>query len=670
MMDGVFGKIFRGYVAGYGARPAGPMESAADTPDGMQSYGGLMRDEIVCVSASADTGSFMPDIKSPAAILTAALQAAKARVVVLSAPQEDRVFIFAAAPDYLISAGGRFAACGVPVRIIKGHTFIPLRVSEHAAKILYDGSGEQALAPLPPELMPVDADPGVFQADGRDSDVIKKLLTYREYLVTSRYTQKTDWDRIFEALDEFALATPVSDDDKKILLDMSNFTFVPDFTGPTGRFSYSRCADYMGKKFHACMIDGKLYLYDGCIYRSSVRAVMQEIDRVYPDGTDRQRQEVFKLMQLRAPERKQADPALVAFKNGFLDLREPANCRHLKPFSPEYCILHQLAVEYHPVADTAEAKKADDFLTGVLDSLSCGDTGVKNMLIACAAYCMYASNPLRSFFVMVGERFSGKSTFLTLIKAMLGEGECATLTLPQILSRFGPAMLEGKLAALGDEIPDATLSAQDVTWIKGWTGSYTGVAAELKGKDFFSFDPTAKLIFSCNSIPRMYDPEGSCLSRLIPIPMLQYYDPKSADTGMRSKLESACVVEAFARLCVRMLDEMNITTDYAHFPTSPLVDRMKAEYSKDSDSLQTYLTSNCCEAGDFIGKTVHECYMAYSTYCREAGMHGYLESTFRKHLFKRFRLTTRQQRVAGGKRVQVIVSDPTAASVVAQASNL
>lgn len=668
-MEEVFEKIFRGYVAGYGARPAGPAESAADTPDGMRSYGGLMRDDIICVSASADTTSFMPDIKSPAAILTAALQAAKARVVVLSAPQEGNVLIFAAAPDYPISAGGRFAACGAPVRILKGRTFIPLRVSEHKAKVLYDGTDDQPIESLPPELMPVDADPGVFQADGREPYVIKKLLTYRDYLVTSRHAQKFDWERIFEAIDRWTLAVPVSDDDKKRLLDMSNFTFVPDFTGPTGRFSHSTCADYMIKKYHACMVDGALYLYDGYIYRSDFRAVMQEIDRAYPDGTDKQRQEVYKIMQLRAPERKRADPALVAFKNGFLDLREPASCRHLKPFSPDHCILHQLAVDYHPVADTDEAKKADDFLSGVLDSLSCGDAGIKKLLIACAAYCLYASNPLRSFFVLVGEKRSGKSTFLTMIEAMLGEAECAKLTLPQLLARFGPANLAGKLAELGDEIPDAALSATDVNFIKGWTGAYSPVSAELKGRDFFDFMPTAKLIFSCNSIPRMHDPDGSCLSRLIPIPMLQYYDPESADTELPSTLKSKAVGEAFARLCVRMLDEMHITSDHAHFPTSPLVDRMKAEYSKDSDSLQTYLTSLALEAGDFIGRTVHECYMEYSTYCKEAGMHGYLESTFRKQLFRRFHLTTRQQRVAGGKRMQVIVSDPIAASV-AQASNL
>lgn len=142
-----------------------------------------------------------------------------------------------------------------------------------------------------------------------------------------------------------------------------------------GKFDHSACADYMAKKYHACMIDGSLYLYNGSVYRCDYDEIMRQIDAVYPPSTTGQCKEVYATLKLIAPVVHRADPAIIAFKNGLIDLRQPADERKLMPFTPDIYVTHRLAVDYldGSYTDTKEY----EFLNGVLDSLSCGDEGIR-----------------------------------------------------------------------------------------------------------------------------------------------------------------------------------------------------------------------------------------------------------------------------------------------------
>lgn len=418
-----------------------------------------------------------------------------------------------------------------------------------------------------------------------------------------------------------------------------------------GKFNNSACADYMLKKHHACKIDDDLHLYDGAVYRNDLDEITKLIHAAYPPITSGRCKEVYNKIKCRALPAHRADPAIIAFKNGLIDLRQPANERKLMPFTPDIYVTHQLAVDYidGPYTDTKEY----EFLNGVLDDLSCGDEGVKKMLIGMAAYCIYPENPLHHFFVMVGEKQSGKSMMFTLIETMLGCENCSFMNFHDLLSRFGPANLYGKLANLGNELHDATLDANQVAKLKNMTGTYLPIEAERRWKDFFTFTLTAKFIFSCNTIPRMYDPYGGCLDRLILIPMNAHYD-ENTDAAMREKLRDPKVVSVFSTMCVKALDEMNIATGHAQFPICESAQAKKDEYARNNDSFRLYISSCGLDATAFYDKTVHEAYIEYAKYSHEAGIKEYDERIFKRLLFRMFDVCTVQKRFGTEKRCVIV----------------
>lgn len=646
--------VFAGYIAGNGERPAGMMADATKSLEEVKkeaSYGAKMADGMACVHIT-DKRDYAPVIKM--------ISGENTHAFVYTFTDDDGIYIIARKPQGVKFVAGRHtAACGVDVQVFTGRTYIPLKINGNEAKVLfnYDVYDE-----IPPALYETDLDESFTTLYGSgNAYTMQKMLDYRRKLYENKRLKEDICKNILDMISRYFLVISLDEKETEKLMDFSALkNNGKKFESDDGKFLHYLCAESMIEQYHACMIDGSLYLYDGEVYRCDYDRVMQLITKAYPPCTEKQRKEVYAYMKIEAPEEQKASPVIIAFKNGLIDLREAPEERELKPFSPDVHVMHQLAIEYDPSDYTNTAEY--EFLNRVLDELSCGDEGVKRMLIGCAAYCMYPANPLRSYFILVGDKRSGKSTMLALIEAMLGRKECSSMSFSDLFARFGPANLCGKLANLGDEIPDVTLNAAQVTRIKTLTGSYTPFSAELKGKDYFSFIPVAKLIFSCNSIPRMHDPDGSCLNRLIPIPMNAYFADGDAntDSGMSDELSDPKVAKVFAQMCVKMLDEMDITTKHAHFPTCEAATAKKEDYAQDSDSLRSYITANDLTANSFYGKTVHESYMQYSNYCHEAGMHGYIEPTFRKQLFKLFDFRTVQRRIEGG-RARVIVSKEAAA---------
>lgn len=644
-------RAFSGYISGKGSKPCGSMTGATKTLEevqGEQSYGAKMIDGMVCIHFNEKSyfKYFMPTIVNE-----------KARALILNFNDENGTYIIFHKPKVKFKAGTHTAAIGLPIQVFIGSSYIPLKVNGNEAEILTqdtDDSIPQFYEDVPPAFYETDMQQNFCEMDGADEQTIESLDDYKTALYKNKKLTENACKSILHAINKFILKTPLPDDEYKKLMDFSNMSSNGAEFVENGKFNHDACANYMVEKYHACMIDGSMYLYDGSVYRTDYDEVMRQIHTVYPLGTIKQRKEVYESMKLYAPIVQKADPAIIAFNNGLIDLRQPAGERKLMPFSPDVHVMHRLAVDYMdtPYADTKEY----EFLNSVLDSLSCGNCGIKKMLIGCAAYCMYPDNPLRSYFIMVGERRSGKSTMLALIAAMLGRDECAFLSFDNIFSRFGPAKLCGKLADLGDEIPDATLTASQVTTIKSLTGSYEPVEYELKGKDFFSFMPITKLIFSCNSIPRMHDPDGSCLNRLIPIPMNAHFDEndKKTDATMYRKLQDPKVARVFGAMCIEALDDMQITTKEARFPICDIAQGKKDDYSRDSDSLRAYINNCGLEVDAFYGKTVHEAYMEYAQYSHEAGIKGYPERTFQRQLFRMFDICTIQKRF-GTERRRVIV---------------
>lgn len=131
--------------------------------------------------------------------------------------------------------------------------------------------------------------------------------------------------------------------------------------------------------------------------------------------------------------------------------------------------------------------------------------------------CLSDIRDLKLCFFLFGPSHTGKSIVLNLLKRLVGEEYCSSLSFSQMSSEFAVTQLLGKRLNLSGEVSGASNKRLDI--FKSITGNDT-VTACYKGKDHFQFSPEAMLVFACNDFPAIpvTTEVDSVLARLIIFP--------------------------------------------------------------------------------------------------------------------------------------------------------
>lgn len=134
-----------------------------------------------------------------------------------------------------------------------------------------------------------------------------------------------------------------------------------------------------------------------------------------------------------------------------------------------------------------------------------------------------------------GSGRNGKSTFLSVLKALIGNGNYSTLSIRQIISdKFSSADLDGKIANFSEETSPEELS--DSGPFKNLTGDGE-LLAQKKYGDPYSFRNRAKLIMTYNEVPELRDLSPGMLSRPIIVPWKKdLTKDESQDKKLKEKL--------------------------------------------------------------------------------------------------------------------------------------
>lgn len=134
-----------------------------------------------------------------------------------------------------------------------------------------------------------------------------------------------------------------------------------------------------------------------------------------------------------------------------------------------------------------------------------------------------------------GSGRNGKSTFLSVLKALIGTGNYSTLSIRQIIGdKFSSSDLDGKIANFSEETSPEELS--DSGPFKNLTGDGE-LLAQKKYGDPYSFRNRAKLIMTYNEIPILKDLSPGMLSRPLIIPFKKDLTNEShQDQRLKDKL--------------------------------------------------------------------------------------------------------------------------------------
>ena len=191
-------------------------------------------------------------------------------------------------------------------------------------------------------------------------------------------------------------------------------------------------------------------------------------------------------------------------KNGILNLNTFESMAH----NPDQVFLSQLPVSFDPNAD---CPIIHDWLKEVLEH---DDDQVKLFLEA-IGYTLLQTTELQKMFILLGPTQTGKSTAGKLLRALVGDPNCSSLSLRAIDdedNRFSRASLLGKIANISADISHRYLQGDGN--IKRITAGES-IDAEFKGKDRFEFNPVTTLWAMANRMPASRDKSSGWYQRLM-----------------------------------------------------------------------------------------------------------------------------------------------------------
>jgi putative DNA primase/helicase len=290
--------------------------------------------------------------------------------------------------------------------------------------------------------------------------------------------------------------------------------------------------------YNCITVNDDAYLYNGKYYSKASDGVVNKMLHMSYDKTllSGDRSEVLKFIKLKTfvePMELNKNWNEIVVKNGILNLSNLELYPHNSSVYNTVCVHYDWnpKVTYSPIIDS------------FMNQISAGDEQKKKFLYEIVGYTLLRKPVFGKMFILYGGGGTGKSTFLNLIKKLIGEEYCSYLTLSDMEKEFLPAEMFGKLVNLGDDIDAKIL--KDTGMLKSVITGET-VTVHRKFEAPFNFNNFAKLIFTCNKLPAINDRTTGLYRRISIIEInkkIEKFDPfflfKITDEDMQYLLYNA-----------------------------------------------------------------------------------------------------------------------------------
>lgn len=257
---------------------------------------------------------------------------------------------------------------------------------------------------------------------------------------------------------------------------------------------------------------GGLWYDAGGVYRPDAEKLVKELVRKVLGSMYRANRlaEVTSWCKTLFPTIKTDAPPehLLNLANGVLDLET----LELRPVRPDERFTYRLPIEWDP---DAECPEITTFLRNVLPADAHG------LAAEIFGLCLLPTSRYQRAVMLVGGGANGKSVFLSLVKRLVGEDNCSSVTLHALSEdRFSKAQLFGKLVNVSGDLDSRAIERSDA--FKMLTGGDL-VTADHKFGQPFQFVNYATLVFSANEWPVSYDQSHAYFRRWLAIPFEQRF---------------------------------------------------------------------------------------------------------------------------------------------------
>ena len=615
-------ELFKGYIRTKNKKSMDkfkgvPLKSLKDVQN-LKEYAGILADGIILIDV---------DDAAQAEILMEIVEANQINC---------RVYQTTRGKHFVFQNSG-VMKCGTHVQLACGLT-ADIKIGDHNSYEILKFDGEERfieweeegdVCKLPKWLHPVKSNINFFEleeGDGRNNTLFSYILT-----LTSAGFTKEESRETLEIINSWIFKEPLSQDEIDTITRDEAFPAETFFR--KGKFLHDAFAYFLMNNDHIGRINGQLHIYHDGVYVPGSREIEQKMIQHLPMLKATQRNEVLKYLDIVVPELRVEDVNYIAFENGIFDIISG----EMMEFNPSIVLTNKIPHKYNKSAYSELGDKT-------LNKLACNDKAIRKLLEECIGYCFFRANELSKAFVLTGEKANGKSTFLEMVRGVLGESNCSSLDIGELDERFSIATMGNRLANIGDDISDEFLQGKAVAMFKKIV-SGNEVKAEIKNDpNIYFMKPYVKLLFSANDIPRMKDKTGAVLRRLVIIPFNAKFSKADPDYDpyIIWKLRDEEVMEY---LCKLAIDGLKRVLENKEFTRSKKVEKEIKDYEIHNNPILLFLEENTLE--DIVNQPTRIIHRKYKMFCVENGFSEMTLSNFSKELKRRLDLDVKRVRIDG-----------------------
>ncbi|UYX53345.1 phage/plasmid primase, P4 family [Bacillus thuringiensis] len=460
------------------------------------------------------------------------------------------------------------------------------------------------------------------EGDGRND----KLFTYILKL-QSQGMAKNDIKETISIINNYILEEPVEQSELNIIL--RDESFMKESFYIKGTFQHEKFGDFLINEHNICKITKILHIYKDGVYSDKQEDIEEAMIKHIPALKRMQRQETLAYLQLKAKNKNFASTQYVVVKNGVFNLET----WQLEDFTPEIITRNKIPVAYISGAYYQVTDKT-------LNKIAVNDKTIRSILEEILGYILFRRNEFAATFILTGNGSNGKSSYLKIIRQLVGAENASSLDLNELDQRFKTAELFGKLANIGDDIGKGYIKESSV-FKKLSTGETLNV--ERKGKDPFDFTNYAKLIFSANEMPRINDFTDGLGRRLQIVPFKAKFTPDDEDYDpfITDKLLSN---ESMQYVLILALNSLKRLLEEKKFTKSKAVEEELVKYQEENNPIISFVNNEDVELERSV---VGDVYLQYKVYCAENGFQSVSNINFSKQISQLFGYKSHVQKVDG-----------------------
>ena len=482
----------------------------------------------------------------------------------------------------------------VDIKTGKNNSYQVLKLDGKEREVIYE---KLPIDDIPKWLLPFNHKTNYLDlrdGDGRNDELFRSIIP-----MTKMNMNKDEIETTLKLVNKYMFAEQLDENEIYSMVDNNQFIEDRKLTFYVGKkLQHNLVSDYIIEAYNCRYYNGSIYFYTDRGYSNNMKELELIIYNLVPEITTNSIKEILHYIDIHlAINPTTPTRHYIQTLNGLVNLYTG----EFREFDKNIFTTVSIPVYFNTHADEKE-------MTDALMMYANYDKELFELLVEFIAYIFFDKNKFRKMFMLYGIGSNGKSKYTSIIEKFIGKENITSLSLDDLNHRFKVAALVSSRCNIGNDIGAKLLD--DSQMIKKLTGEDL-INADRKNRDPIEFECSAKLVFSCNKLPRANDKSYGFYNRFIILPFTFDFDSYKGSDDFN--IVDFCNINNMSALLNMIIPRYKRLIDNNRFSKSQKVIENLIMYMSSNDGVAKWYFANNIKDKEY--ENITDAYNEYLLYC-------------------------------------------------------